>query len=1073
MKASDLIMARASRIVARASRPYQAANRPASGPAQRERGVTATGRKAGAVAGAFAPGVSSSPCGASLVMGGTPVPREARRLGTAALALALLVTALAPGAAAAQLQLGKPETPAAAAATDPAAEQATFKIADGFEVSLFASEADGVVKPIQTRFDARGRLWVVGSSVYPQIEPGQKPDDKILILEDTDRDGRCDKTTVFADGLLIPTGIELTGDSAGAYVGHGTQLLFLKDTDGDGKADERRVVLRGFGTGDTHQNINSFAWGPGGELWMCQGLSIRSRVETPWGVTSLSGAGLLRFYPKRMKLQRFYGGEYEPQNPWGFVFTDWGEPITIAGNSSSIIYPVPGLVSDRKGAQPALIWKSGGGRKNSGGDIVGNAHFPKSWQGLMIVGGYLNNAVWSLKINDDGAGFRLEDGPPLITSTDEAFRPVDVKFGPDGALYVCDWYNPIIGHYQTSLRDPRRDKKHGRIWRVTAKGRPPAEPPRLHDVGVPQLLDHLESDDRWARHFAKRVLSARPRDEVVAAVRSWSERPDRSELGLKEALGVCQSHEAVEPELLARLCRATRPGARAYAASVVGAWADRLPEALDLLRPLVADEHPRVRLQAVVACSYVQKPEAVEVAMTAADYPTDVFLDYALSQAVYALKPQWVEPFNAGKLSFENKPNRVGMLVRADGTPDTLQALRNLVNLPALDPAARESFLHLLADIGDANDLATILNLQDITLKARLLPALAAAAELRGVRPVGDLAAVANGLLAHDNADLRAGALRLAAAWKLEALRPTVESLAQDDKQPEPVRRAAAAALPAVSGAAARDVLLKLSGAGSPAGVRAAAVSALATVDLPAAAAEFASFMSGGADDALVSELFHALLERTDAAPALAAAFGAKKPSADAAKIGLRVMSESGRSDEALSVVLTAAAGLSREPKRLSEPEVAAFVAEVQAQGDAARGEAVFKRAELACGICHAVSGKGGYIGPDLGSLGTAQTVDFVIGAILDPNREVKEGYVAHEVKTKTGQTYQAYILREDAQELVIRDLARNKEVRLRKDAIAARAQRGSVMPPGLADTLTRAELRDLVKYLSGLGRSK
>src|SRR3989454_11359198 len=165
----------------------------------------------------------------------------------------------------------------AADADDPAAELASFQVADGFAVNLFASELDGVIKPIQMRFDARGRLWVIGSTVYPQIEPGQVPNDKVLILEDTDGDGRCDKTTVFADGLMIPTGLEL--GNGGAYVGQGTELLFLKDTDGDGKADERRVVFRGFGTADAHQTINSFRWGPGGELWMCQGLHVRSRIE--------------------------------------------------------------------------------------------------------------------------------------------------------------------------------------------------------------------------------------------------------------------------------------------------------------------------------------------------------------------------------------------------------------------------------------------------------------------------------------------------------------------------------------------------------------------------------------------------------------------------------------------------------------------------------------------------------------------------------------------------------------------------------------------------------------------------
>jgi glucose/arabinose dehydrogenase len=188
---------------------------------------------------------------------------------------------------------------------DPAAELATFQIADGFEVRLFASERDGVVKPIQMRFDPRGRLWVIGSTAYPQIQPGQAPNDKVLIIEDTDSDGRADKTTVFAEGLMIPTGIEVV--AGGVYLGHGPELLFLADTNRDDRADERRVLFRGFGTGDNHQNINSLIWGPGGELWMSQGLHARSNVETPWGIIRLDQAGLWRLWPRRQKLQGLYG----------------------------------------------------------------------------------------------------------------------------------------------------------------------------------------------------------------------------------------------------------------------------------------------------------------------------------------------------------------------------------------------------------------------------------------------------------------------------------------------------------------------------------------------------------------------------------------------------------------------------------------------------------------------------------------------------------------------------------------------------------------------------------------------
>ena len=202
------------------------------------------------------------------------------------------------------------------------------------------------------------------------------------------------------------------------------------------------------------------------------------------------------------------------------------------------------------------------------------------------------------------------------------------------------------------------------------------------------LLEHLKSPDRWTRRFAKRVLADRPRDTVTTALKEWTSRNGLSEHALVEALGVYQSHEVVAPELLARLCRATNWNARAYAASVVGAWADRLADPLALLRPLVADENPRVRLQAVVACTYVAKPEAMEVAAIAADFPTDKFFTYALNQAVFALKPYWLAPFKAGKLNLENKPSRLSLLIRADGTPDTLNALRELVDAPTTSGSA-------------------------------------------------------------------------------------------------------------------------------------------------------------------------------------------------------------------------------------------------------------------------------------------------------------------------------------------------------------------------------------------------
>jgi putative heme-binding domain-containing protein len=973
---------------------------------------------------------------------------------------------------------------------NPSAELASFQIADGFEVNLFASEKDGVVKPIQIRFDARGRLWVIGSTVYPQIEPGQIPNDKILVLEDSDHDGRCDKTTVFAQGLMIPTGIEL-GDG-GVYLGHGTELLFLKDTNGDGQADERHVVLRGFGTGDNHQNINSFRWGPGGELWMSQGLHIFSRVETPWGIARLHQAGLWRLWPRRLKLEGFYGSEYEPQNPWGFVFTDWGEPIVLAGNNSSPIYPVPGLVLNHRDTAPALIWKNGNGRKVSGGEIVGTAHFPDVWQGALLVGGYINNAVWTLKISDDGAGFLLEDLPPLIRSTSRSFRPVDVKFGPDGALYVCDWYNPIIGHYQASFRDPNRDKTHGRIWRVTAKGRPLTQPPQLAEASIPQLLDHLKSRDRWARHFAKRVLADRPADQVVAALKEWTARPDLTEHDLMEALGVYQSHETVEPNLLERLCRAKVADARAYAAGVVGTWADRLPNPLALLRPLVGDENPRVRLQAFVACSYVPSAEAMEVAAVAADFPADKFLSYALNQVVFALKPHWLPAFKTGRLNLENKPARLSWLVRADATADTLQAVRELARSSQSDASSRETFLRILIDTGTSDDLAAILKLSDAALQTRLFPALSEATRVRRLRPSGDLTDALRPLIESAGTRLRSEALKLAGVWKLESFRLAAETLAFDAQSETWLRRAAIDALASFGGDASQEALSRLAGEPVPR-VQSASIAALAGFDVTPAAQKAADWFERapavspsppGGERAGVrgeserlypafNEIFSAFLQRQGGAAALANALSAKPPPKPAAETGLAIMSASGRRDERLAALLSQAAGLQKANTQMTPEEIAAFIGEVRDRGDARRGAEVFRRPELGCVACHAVNGEGGVIGPNLSALGTAQPLDFIIGAILDPQREIKEGYLSTSLATKDGEDYQGYLVRESPEEIVLRDVLQNREVRLRRDAIRERRQTGSVMPSGLADTLTRAEFRDLVRYLSELGRAR
>jgi lysophospholipase L1-like esterase/glucose/arabinose dehydrogenase/azurin len=710
---------------------------------------------------------------------------------------------------------------------------ARMKVPAGCKVNLFADEKQfpDLVNPVQMAFDTKGRLWVAVWPNYPERRPTSTKGDSLLIFEDTDNDGKADKSWPFLEDLNCPTGFQFYKD--GVIVVQAPDVWFVRDTDGDGRADWKERVLNGLDSADSHHTANALCLDPGGAIYLSDGVFHRTQVETALGPVRNHDGAIYRFEPRASKFERYI--PYGFANPHGRVFDRWGNDfVTDATGNNTYFGPgfsgyIDASLPSAKHSGYRQFWERPS-RPCPGTGILSSRHFPEEFQGNFLNVNVIGfQGIYRVKVREEGAGLWGDTIPAhLVSSDDPNFRPTAVDVAPDGSVYFIDWHNAIIGHMQHHLRDPNRDNQHGRVYRMTYEGRPLTKPAPIAGQPIEALLDLLKAPEDNVRTRAKIELGARDTKQVIAAVQKWarqfSPRKVEDQHALTEALWVHQWHNVVNEPFLRQMLQSPDPRARAAAARVLCYWRDRVPDSLSLFRTLAADPAPRVRLEAVRAASFYRGPEALEVAYEAQQFEMDYYLDYCFKQTLKQLQR------TTQQLVLPKQPKALAKVLAGLSNKELLAA-------PAMEGVLNERVDRKGLTVNDR--AAALEELAKLRKSDRITETLVALRRLDTAEgspsTIADLAT----LLTVSGSDLRKS-------------RPALATLSREARNPA-VRRASFAALIAADG---KPDTVWAATAGD-AGSRAALIDALVHLGDPDARAAFQPLLAGAIADAKSATAVH------------------------------------------------------------------------------------------------------------------------------------------------------------------------------------------------------------------------
>lgn len=961
-------------------------------------------------------------------------------------------------------------------ALSPAEAIQKMTVPEGFSVEVVAHEPD-IMNPVAMAIDEQGRFWITESFEYPRREPGPGKD-RIKILEDTDGDGRAEKITVFAEGLNIPSGIAV--GHGGVWVANSPDILLMKDTNGDGKADQQEVIVTGFGRADTHELPNSLTWGPDGWLYGLNGVFNFGHVKYPessvhykqdhpgWPIT----CALFRIHPQTKEFQVFCEGT---SNPWGVAFDNEGSAFISACVIDHLWHLVQtGYYHRQGGPYPPFTWKIDSIVKHKhqkaaycGIHYFDSEAYPAAYRERLYMGNIHGGCLNVDRVQRDGATYFGLGEDDFLTANDAWFMPVVQKTGPDGSLYVLDWYDRYHC-YQDANRDPQGiDRLKGRLYRIRYKSTPRAV---RHHYGLDSdddLITQLGGPNDYVRGTAQRILTERLLTQPAEAVSVLTEKLYKIAVGNTRASSKAQRHALFIICSLPQLSVDRHLALLNHEDPWVRAWGVRVCNTLPAVDPsvkskvleLARDTSRDVQLQVAICAKKIAPEAAMSVLLNILTQSGD---DKIIPRIVWQNLHPMLETDPAGLMELlagigPGKGTNIEKIVP--------RAVDRILGRKEFDPVPVARLLGLLSKPVEGSWAQPVVAQQCLTMIAGRVQT----GEIAGAKKEALQKALAPVLTeifsAPETSPLLLDAALLATSWGDQTGLVSVRRVFATTTEPAGRRVQAFESL-----VAAKDPEL---------------LSTVATVlsQPKTGTVEFRGQLLAGlgrSSDPKVAEIILAayeklepelqpravelLTQRVDWSRALLGAISRKVIPASALNVN-QVRKILAAKDPELSKQVAATWGTIRDQRN---PQREAVIADMRrmlrsANGNPVEGQKIFARV---CGQCHKLHGQGAEVGPDI-TLNGRGSFEQLLSNVFDPSLVIGASYQAQTVVTTDGRVLTGLVAEDSDQRIVLKVQGGKLEVIPRAMVDETRQLALSMMPEDLEKQLKPSELIDLFAYIT------